>query len=204
MHSVFPWIKAWKKKSENQWLQRFKYNHQLQQSCRKDTYCNFRYLCCVSLLLEIYPKSRRGRILIGKLQERHLKPQHFQWLNEFRHSPVTHGSEFCLFDPFSHSCTVLYSAAHVSKSMTKVISCHSCGSQVMVLWSQIPLSSRKTVKLAKCSSISTNIWSNLIFQPPLKKWTVNSIIVWSKTQQYCWLRAMPLLGQLSFMLGNKI
>lgn len=84
MYSVFPWIKAWKKKSENQWLQRFKYNHQLQQSCRKDTYCNFRYLCCVSLLLEIYSKSRRGRILIGKLQERHLKPQHFQWLNEFR------------------------------------------------------------------------------------------------------------------------
>lgn len=76
--------KSLKKKSENQWLQRFKYNHQLQQSCRKDTYCNFRYLCCVSLLLEIYSKSRRGRILIGKLQERHLKPQHFQWLNEFR------------------------------------------------------------------------------------------------------------------------
>lgn len=142
-------------------------------------------------------------ILIGKLQERHLRPQHFQWLSEFRvtcHSWVWVLAVWPIF-PLLH-CVIFCSTR--SKPMTKAISCHSCGSQVMVLWSQIPLSSRKTVKLAECSSISANIRSNLISQPPLEKWTVNSIIVWSKTQQCSWLQAMPLLGQLSFMLGNKI
>lgn len=140
-------------------------------------------------------------ILIGKLQERHLS--HFQWLSEFRvtcHSSVWVLSVWPIF--LLLHCVIFCSTR--SKPMTKAISCHSCGSQVMVLRSQIPLSSRKTVKLAECSSISANIRSNLIFQPPLEKWTVNSIIVCSKTQQCSWLQAMPLLGQLSFMLGNKI
>lgn len=207
MHNVFPCIKAWKKKPENQWLERFKCNHQLQvsQSYRKDTCCNIPYLCCVSLLLEIliHPKSWGAEVWLGNSSKGLTDDGIFSdSMNSrvTRHSWVSLLSVWPIF-PLLH-CIIFCSRSFWTHDQGNLLA--QLGLSVMMLWSQIHLSSRKTGKLAKCSSISTNIWSNLIFQPPVKKWTVNSIIVRSKTQQCCWLQAMPLLGQLSFMLGNKI